>query len=234
MKGIERLVPQLATRMKKTENFVQEQLKSLRIEKVFDCPEIDVLKKGIQEYLEAENLLKEEVEKSGSKLDIQIQELEKKASELKKQKSKIADALTEVLGSGGDSSDLYLQLHQTSQELRDVQDLINIMKRKCEYPGTIKVKELAKNAYDKGLIMIKAHIKARDLFCDIKRNLNLLSCLIEGFERDYQHTLNQNIGLRNCIIKDFCHYNSELASLHWNELEKVVNENINENVGGDR
>jgi len=206
----------------------------LKLEKVFDFPEVDELKKAISEYLKAENELSAEVTKAGSKLMVQIVELEKKVDEMKKQKMKVANALTECLSSGADASDLFLQLHQVSQEARDVEDLLKIMKRKSQYPATEGVTKLAKVAYEKGVELIKSHIKARNVLNEKNQLLNLVSYVIEASQRDTGNTLNQMLGLKSAIVKDFCHLNPEHSNLSWNELEKVAQDDIDKCLGGTR
>lgn len=212
-----------------TEEMVEERLKDIfghKIEDIMEFTEHSKFKETLQKFQAANKALHDEIINGKGNVNVRVQEFRKQAEELKKQKIQIGSQISRAITDGTDAADLFLELHKVNEKLTQAEDLAQLFEKESQYPGTEKVRELAKKVFYAGVELIKAKVE-----CDragIVRNekISALYDLINAYGHRQGGCYRQYSTAQKEIVSSCKHFMTEADTLTPDEFENVVNTEI--------
>ncbi|MCK9273256.1 hypothetical protein M0P65_06990 [Candidatus Gracilibacteria bacterium] len=224
MKNFEPYLSDLTKLTSKEESFIRKIFSSIELDEILYSKENNSLKEELQNFNNLVAALSSEVGKGKEKVKKEIDNFSKKIEKLKKTKSEIASQLTTNISAGGTGEDLYIDLFKINNQIRDIEEVERTFKRNIEYPATTKTKKLGNEIFDTGIKIYKKKAIIRKKNEDIHMKIYFLKKLLDLVDSKNKAIEKHNI--ENAMGKAYIHCNPDSSFLPWQEIEKIVNEEI--------
>jgi hypothetical protein len=224
MKHYEPYLHDLVNLTSKEESFIRKIFSNLEFEEILYSKENNSLREELKNFNKLVADLADEVGKGQEKFKKELNNFSKKIEKLKKTKSEIASQLTTNISNGGTGEDLYIDLFKVNNQIRDTEEVERTFKRNIEYPGTTKTQKIGNEILETGVKFYKKKAIVRKKSEEISKKIYFLKKIIELAESKNKSILLLNI--ENAMRKAYIHCNPDSSFLPWQEIEKIVNEEI--------
>ena len=207
-------------------------LLSMTLEKSLTVPEGERLAEAVNAFRQAQKELNDEKARSTTGIDKQIDTLVKQIEAFRKNKTKIASRISEVISAAGDPANLYAEIYKVTTELHNAEDVIRTLEREKQYPDNPKIQALGSTLFDTYVITIQTLIEFNKAFEAAGKRINLIMDTVNAYIGTLNTLKSSAQALEREGIRSYAFVSRDVVPLPWGEFESIARAEIEKRLRG--